>query len=481
MREYYLAIDLGAYSGRHILGYIDAGKIVLEEIYRFEHVQIHKNGHDCWNIEEIYEHILKGLKICGEKGKIPKTIGIDTWAVDYVLLNDKKELCGTCVSYRDARTAEMDDKVHSYISSKELYSRTGIQKQIFNTIYQLTAQKEEHPEELKKAAYFLMLPDYMNFRLTGNIMNEYTNATSTNLVDARTKNWDYEIIQKLGFPRKLFGELKMPGTVVGELTESVKEKVGFNSTVILPATHDTACAYLAVPVEDENGVYLSSGTWSLLGVENREPITSEESYMQNFTNEGGYEYRFRYLKNIMGLWMIQSIRREMNGVNYVEGRGTERQKKTVQIEFKELSDLARKAVSFKSIVDVNDSRFLSPESMIQEIKDACKEGGQPVPKNLGEVMQCVYQSLAKCYAETIQILEELTGKSYRRIHIVGGGCQEQYLNEITAETTGLPVYAGPVEGTALGNLIIQMIQANVFGNLKEAREAIAHSFEIKKI
>lgn len=481
MLEYYLAIDLGASSGRHILGHIDAGKIVLEEIYRFEHVQIHKNGHDCWNVEEIYEHILKGLKICGEKGKIPKTIGIDTWAVDYVLLNSDKELCCTCVSYRDTRTAYMDDKVHSYISSEELYSRTGIQKQVFNTIYQLTAQKEEHPEELEKAAYFLMLPEYINFRLTGNIMNEYTNATSTNLVNARTKKWDYEIIQKLGFPKKLFGELKMPGTVVGELTENVRKEVGFNSTVILPATHDTACAYLAVPAKDENGVYLSSGTWSLLGVENRQPITSEESYVQNFTNEGGYEYRFRYLKNIMGLWMIQSIRRELNGVDYIEGKGAERQRKTVQIGFKELSDMAKTAVSFQSIVDVNDNRFLSPESMIQEVKDACRESGQSVPRNLGEVIQCVYRSLAKCYAEAVGTLTKLTGRSYHRIHIVGGGCQDQYLNEMAAKATGLPVYAGPVEGTALGNLVIQMIHARVFENLQEAREAIAHSFEIKKI
>lgn len=481
MQEYYLAIDLGASSGRHILGCVEHGKIILEEIYRFEHVQIYKNGHVCWNVEEIYAHILKGLKICKKKGKIPKTIGIDTWAVDYVLLNKERKLCGDCVSYRDGRTVNMENLVYSHISAKELYDRTGIQKQIFNTIYQLAVQKQEHPEELEKAAYFLMLPEYLNFLLTGNIMNEYTNATSTNLVNAETKKWDYEIIKKMGFPEKIFGELKTPGAVVGELKESVVQQIGFRSTVILPATHDTACAYLAVPSMDKFGIYLSSGTWSLMGVENREAITTEESYIKNFTNEGGYEYRFRYLKNIMGLWMLQSIRRELNGVAYIERKGKECKRKAVQIGFQELSDMAKAAADFPSVVDVNDSRFLSPESMIQEIKDACKESGQKVPLTLGEVLQCVYQSLAICYAETVETLTKLTGRRYRRIHIVGGGCQDQYLNEITAKITQLPVYAGPIEGTALGNLAVQMIHDKVFETLQNAREAIACSFEIKKI
>lgn len=481
MPEYYLAIDIGASSGRHILGYMEEGKIVLEEIYRFDNIQVHKNGHDCWNLEEIYRNILGGLRVCGEAGKIPKTIGIDTWAVDYVLLDKCRQLCCDCVAYRDMRTDKMDVEAAKQISLEELYSRTGIQKQIFNTIYQLTAQKEEHPEQLSQAAHFLMVPEYLNFCLTGKIMNEYTNATSTNLVHARTKTWDYDLIGKLGIPKKLFGELAMPGTIVGELTERVQNIVGFNSTVILPATHDTGSAFLAVPARDDKAVYLSSGTWSLLGVENIEPITTEESRVQNFSNEGGYEYRFRYLKNIMGLWMIQSIRRELNGVNYVEGKKTGRQKSKTQFSFGELSDAARKAAHFQSVVDVNENRFFSPESMIHEIKKACEESGQPVPQNVGELMQCVYLSLSKCYADAIDTLSQLTGKQYTSINIVGGGCQDEYLNEMTAKATGLSVYAGPVEGTALGNLMVQMIRDQRFFDLQDARNAVRNSFAIKEI
>lgn len=478
MPTYYLAIDLGASSGRHILSHIENGKIVLEEMYRFDNIQVHKNGCDCWNLEELYLNILGGLKVCAEAGKIPSYVGIDTWAVDYVLLDESDQMCCDPVAYRDPRTNGMDEKVYQTISPEKLYAKTGIQKQIFNTIYQLTSQKEYHPEQLSQAKHFLMIPDYLNFRLTGKMVNEYTNATSTNLVNARTKTWDKELIEQLGLPAEIFKKLEMPGTVIGNLTESVQDTVGFDCQVILPATHDTGSAFLAVPAKDDNAVYLSSGTWSLLGVENMEPITTEESRQQNFTNEGGYDYRFRYLKNIMGLWMIQSIRRELNGVDYVEGKGQARQKAKLQIGFGDLSDAARRSSDFHSIVDVNDDRFLSPDSMIQEIKNACADTNQPIPQTTGELMQCVYLSLSKCYAEAIQKLSALTGKVYTSINIVGGGCQDRYLNEMTAKATGLPVYAGPIEGTALGNLMVQMIHAGEFKDLQEARAAITNSFDI---
>ena len=479
MPTYYLAIDLGASSGRHILGHVENGKIILEEMYRFDNIQIRKNGCDCWNLEELYLNILGGLKACAEAGKIPSYIGIDTWAVDYVLLDESEQLCSDAVAYRDKRTEGMDETVMQTFSPQALYERTGIQKQIFNTIYQLIAQKEYHPEELSQAKHFLMIPDYLNFRLTGKMVNEYTNASSTNLVNAYTKTWDMNLIEQLGLPTEIFKPLQMPGTIIGDLTKSVQETVGFNCKVILPATHDTGSAFLAVPARDDNAVYLSSGTWSLLGVENKEPITTEESRKHNFTNEGGYAYRFRYLKNIMGLWMIQSIRRELNGVNYVEGKGNQQQRAAVQIGFGELSDMARNASDFHSIVDVNDDRFLAPDSMIREIKSACMDSGQIPPKNIGEVMQCVYLSLSKCYADTIQTLSKLTGKTYTSINIVGGGCQDNYLNEMTARATGLPVYAGPIEGTALGNLLVQMMQAGEFENLQQARNAIKDSFHIR--
>lgn len=480
MANYYLAIDIGASSGRHILGHVEDGRIVLEEMYRFDNKQVHKNGHDCWDMDNLWNGILGGLKACREAGKIPQTIGIDTWAVDFVLIDKDGNPVGDAVAYRDGRTKDADKLVDKVIPAQELYARTGIQKQLFNTIYQLMALGEEHPEQLEQAQTMLMIPDYFDYKLTGVMKQEYTNATSTNLVYAAAKTWDYELIEMLGLPRRLFGELSMPGTVVGNLTEEIQKEVGFNATVILPATHDTGSAFLAVPARDDKAVYLSSGTWSLLGVENEEPICTEDSWKENFTNEGGAWYRFRYLKNIMGLWMIQSIRRELNGVAYVAGR-TSKYADGKQWSFPDLIEAARGAADFHSIVDANDDRFLAPESMIDAIKEYCRISGQQVPETVGEIMQCVYLSLSRCYKEAILNLCKLTGKIYTSINIVGGGCQDMYLNEMTAKAVGLPVYAGPVEGTAIGNLIVQFIAAGEFTDLQAARDAIRASFDIKEI
>ena len=478
--KYYLAIDIGASSGRHILGCVRDGKIVLEEIHRFDNKQVRRNGHDCWDMDNLWTGIVDGLKACKTLGKIPATVGIDTWAVDYVLLDGEGKQLGDAVAYRDGRTGGMDKAVEGVVPPAELYARTGIQKQIFNTIYQLIALKQEHPEQLEQAESLLMIPDYFNYRLTGVKKQEYTNATSTNLVNAAEKRWDIELIERLGLPVRLFGELSMPGTVVGELAPEMQAEVGFNAAVILPATHDTGSAFLAVPARDENAVYLSSGTWSLLGVENEAPITTEESRLQNFTNEGGAWYRFRYLKNIMGLWMIQSIRRELNGVAYVAGKESKHAGGRTY-SFPDLIAEAQGAADFPSIVDANDGCFLSPDSMIDAIKAYCEKSGQPVPGTVGELMQCVYQSLAKCYKDAIAGLSALTGKTYASINIVGGGCQDMYLNQLTADAAGLPVYAGPVEGTAIGNLIVQMIAGGEFDSLQTARDAIKQSFDIKEV
>ncbi len=478
--DIYLAIDIGASSGRHILGHVEDGKLYLEEMYRFDNLQIHKNGHDCWDMDNLWNGIIGGLKACKDAGKIPATIGIDTWAVDFVLLDENDAVIGDAVAYRDSRTEGMKELVNAAIPAEELYARTGIQYQPFNTIYQLTALKREHPEQLAKAKRFLMIPEYFNFRLTGVKCNEYTNATSTNLVNAQSKTWDAEVMKKLGIPTNIFGELAMPGTVLGHLTEEIQKEVGFDSVVMLPATHDTGSAFLAVPAKDDNAVYLSSGTWSLLGVENETAITTLDSYKQNFTNEGGAWYRYRYLKNIMGLWMIQSIRRELNGVAYIQGKQnrTEAAKKW---SFPDLIEAAKGAEDFASIVDVNGDCFLAPESMIQAIKNECTRTHQPVPETVGQIMQCVYTSLSLCYRDAIHNLQKLTGKTYTSINIVGGGCQDGYLNERTAKATGLPVFAGPVEGTAIGNLLVQMIANKEFENLQAARDAIRASFDIKEV
>ncbi len=480
MNTYYLAIDIGASSGRHILAFLENGILKLEEVYRFDNKQMKKNGHICWDLENLWNGIIEGMKICGIQGKIPKTIGIDTWGVDYVLLDQNDRLLDDAVSYRDGRTEGIDRIVDSLIPEDTLYQRTGIQKQPFNTLYQLMAYKQEHPAQLSKAATFLMIPDYFHFLLTGVKKQEYTNATTTNLVNAADKTWDYTLLKTLGLPKTLFGPLSMPGTVVGELLPAIQKQVGYTSTVILPATHDTASAFLAVPALKEQAAYLSSGTWSLLGVENKQPITTPESRQENFTNEGGAWYRYRYLKNIMGLWMIQSIRRELNGTAYVKGQ-TSKYQTDKKWSFPDLIEEAKLAEGFPSTVDVNHQSFLAPASMIEAIRDYCRQTNQPIPQTVGELMQCVYRSLALCYKQAITTLGDLTHRTYTSIHIVGGGCQDSYLNHMIAKTCQLPVYAGPVEGTAIGNLLVQFIANGEFEHLQSAREAIINSFPIEKI
>lgn len=460
----YLAIDIGASSGRHILGYIQNGKIVLEEIHRFENQPAKKGNVLCWDLEKLFSEILFGIRQCAVLGKIPATAAIDTWGVDFVLIDKNGAVIGDTVAYRDNRTEEMDQLVEKLIDCDALYARTGIQKQIFNTIYQLMAVKQAHPEQLTRADRFLMIPEYLNFRLTGVKTNEYTNATTTQLVNAREKNWDMELLEVLGYPKKLFGPLNAPKATVGRFTEEIKKQTGFDCTVVLPATHDTGSAFLAVPAKDDDAVTISSGTWSLLGVENDVPITTPESRSLNFTNEGGYDYRFRYLKNIMGLWIIQSVRRET-------GR---------QYSYAQLEEMAKAESGFASLVDVNDQSFLTPDSMIKAIRAYCVKSGQTPPESIGQVMACVYRSLAKNYADAVRELQRLTGKRYASINIVGGGSKDGYLNQLTAKATGLPVYAGPSEGTALGNLMAQIIAAGEFPDLAAARKTVRESFEIKE-
>ncbi len=481
--NYHLAIDIGASSGRHILGHLEDGKIVLEEVYRFDNSQVRKDGHDCWDYASLAKSVVAGIAACKALGKIPSTIGIDTWGVDFILVDAAGRPCSDMVAYRDKRTEGADALVEPLVSRAALYARCGIQKMLFNSIYQLAALKKEHPDELDRAARLLMVPDYLNFVLTGRQANEYTNATTGNLVNAREKDWDWSVIDALGLPRRIFGKLEMPGTVLGDLAPAVQREVGFNAQVVLPATHDTGSAFLAVPARDDQAVYISSGTWSLLGVENAEPITTPEAMAANFTNEGGAWYRFRFLKNIMGLWMIQSIRRELNGVAYVEGKGTAASWTLADYErgrtysFNDLETAAKAAASFAGRVDVNDARFLSPDSMIAEVLAAA----DVKPATVGELMQCVYASLAACYAKMISHLAALTGKTYTSINIVGGGSKDGYLNALTAAATGLEVFAGPTEGTAIGNLVVQFIAGGEFADLAEARGAIARSFDVSKV
>lgn len=463
--EYYLAVDIGASSGRHILGSLQDDKLVLEEVYRFKNGLEERDGHLCWNFDRLFSEIKNGLKRCAEINKIPVSMGIDTWGVDFVLLDENDQILGDTVAYRDGRTEGIDQEVEACISAEELYQKTGIQKQIFNTIYQLYAVKKEHPEYMEKAMSYLMVPDYFHFLLTGVKMNEYTNASTTGMLNAEKKEWDAEIIEKLGFKKELFGKLYPPKTVVGKFSPAVKEEVGFDCTVVLPATHDTGSAVLSVPMKESDSIYISSGTWSLMGVERMEPDCSEESRRQNITNEGGIDYRFRYLKNIMGLWIIQSIKKELND----------------QYSFDDLERAAKENQDFASVVNVNENRFLAPKHMIREMQAYCREHSLAVPETVGEIMQCAYKSLAVCYKEAVAAIEKMTGKTYDNIRIVGGGCQDGYLNSLTAKETGKKVCAGPVEATAIGNILAQMLSHGRMADIEQARACVANSFAIQTI
>lgn len=459
--NYYLSVDIGASGGKMVLGWLEDGKIKTEEIHRFTNGAERKNRKLCWNLPDIMDAIICGMKKCKAAGKVPFSMGVDTWAVDYVLLDQTSHVLGSTYCYRDERTETIPKRAENIMSQAELYQHTGIQKQRFNTIYQLLALKEQEPEILSRADKLLMIPDYLHYLLTGIASAEYTNATTTQLVNIETGTWDRELIQVLGFPEHIFLPIRDAGTVLGTLTKEISQKVGFSCNVVLPPTHDTASAVLAVPGRDPF-LYISSGTWSLMGTELKTADCSDESRNQNFTNEGGYAHRFRYLKNIMGLWMIQSIRREI----------------AQEVSFETLCELASKE-KIESIVDCNEERFLAPKSMTDEINVACREKNMQIPRTAAEYASVVYRSLAVCYAKTAKEIEILRGVQYPEIYIVGGGSNAGWLNQLTADYSGKIVKAGPVEASAIGNLVAQMLSAGEWPDVKMARKSIADSFPIR--
>ena len=462
MSKYYLAIDIGASSGRHMLCRMDDGKLVMEEIYRFENGMDNRNGRLYWDTERLFKEIVAGLKKAGEMGKTLESVAVDTWAVDYVLTDEKGKVLAPSYGYRDIRINGMDEEVYRLFPERGLYEHTGIQHQSFNTIFQLMASKINEPDALANAKAMLMLPDYFNYRLTGVMKQEYTNATSTGLVNAASCDWDEDIIKALGYPWDIFLPIEMPGTLVGTFTDEIKSELGFDCKVVMAASHDTASAVMAVPAISGDVLYISSGTWSLMGVENMEPITTGAAQIANFTNEGGYERRYRFLKNIMGLWMIQQVRHELND----------------KYSFAELCDMAENEKEFPARVDVNDECFLAPLNMQDAVRDYLSERGRSVPENTGQMAAVIYESLSDSYVQAVIEIEGLTGKHYDAIHIVGGGSNAAYLNRLTAQKTGRRVLAGPGEATAIGNIMAQMIADGVFSNLREARACVAESFEI---
>ena len=456
--NYFLAIDIGASSGRHILGYVEDSKIKLEEVHRFKNGAHQKNDHLCWDLDYLFKEIKTGLKKCKDLGKIPKTLGIDTWGVDFVLLDEKDKILGETVSYRDTRTVGVMDQVTKEVGEEVIYKKTGIQFMELNTLYQLKSVDKEIKE---KAQSFLMIPDYFNYLLTGKKVNEYTNATTTQLYNVEENDWDKDLLDYVGVNKEAFKKAASPETLVGGLQKSIIDEIGFDCDVILPATHDTGSAFVAslLNVED-NGAILSSGTWSLLGKEIKEPIITKESLEKNFTNEGGTNGNYRFLKNIMGLWIIQEV---LRNVDY-------------KYTYPELEKYARESYDFKSTIDVNDQRFFAPENMIEEIKKFCQETNQEVPESIGEISICVYKSLAKSYKAYVDELSEIVGEEISKINIIGGGCQSELLNELIAEETNKEVIVGPIEATAIGNLVIQMISKDELKDIKSAKKIIKNSF-----
>ncbi len=450
--KYALAIDIGASSGRHILGWIEDGKIHTEEIHRFENNIKEADGSLIWDIESLVNEVKKGIKKCSEIGKIPETIAIDTWGVDYVLLDENKEIISPVFSYRDSRTLDVIDEVEKIVCPEELYSRTGIQKLNFNTIYQLYADKLSG--KLEGAKHFLMIPAYLSYCLTGIIKNEYTNMTTTGFVNAKEYMPDAFILNKLGIKDDIFGDILMPGDLIGGFTDEMQKLCGFNSKVMFCPSHDTASAVAACPLK-ENSAYISSGTWSLIGIEIINPVLTKESEIANFTNEGGIEHRFRFLKNYMGMWLFQNIRRNLGK----------------SLTYDEMMNEAKVSDKYYYI-DVNAQDFVAPENMIDAIKNYLNKPDM----TLGEVINTVYHSLAKSYKSAMEEIEKLSKTKIDAIYIVGGGSKDKYLCELTEEYTGKKVVTGATETTALGNIISQFYEKDGEYTLEKLREIISNSF-----
>lgn len=454
--RYYLAIDIGASSGRHLVGWLEDGRLVTEEIYRFANNPKPCGDSLTWDTEHLYREILNGLKRAGEVGKAPYSVAIDTWGVDYALLDENDELIAPVYCYRDSRTNESIPEVHKIIPFEELYAKTGIQYNVFNSVYQLYCDKVSG--RMDKAASLLMLPNYFMYKLTGVKAQEYTNATTSGMINAGTREWDKEIIERLGYKSSLFTSLTPPSSELGEFTSAVEAFVGYKAKVTLPATHDTASAVVAAPIE-KGSPYISSGTWSLLGVEEESAHTDKTALAADYSNEGGVEGTVRLQKNIMGLWMIQQVRHETKD----------------KYSFDELTKMARES-EVDLTVDVNEHRFLAPKSMTEEMNAAT---GRKL--TLGECAFVIYDSLARSYAEALTALESITGKKYSTLNIIGGGSKNGFLNELSAKYTGKRIITGPTEGTAIGNLIMQMIGNGDIANVKSGREIVRRSFEINEI
>lgn len=468
----YLGIDLGAESGRVMAGQFDGAKISLEEMHRFPNGPVSVAGSMRWDVLGLWSQIQTGLtKSASQFGDSIVSAGVDTWGVDYVMLSKDDEIVGQPYNYRDTRTNGMFEYAFSRVKKEEIFSQTGLQFMEINTLYQLLAHKRDHPELMELVDRFLMIPDFLHWLLCGSKVVEFTNATTTQCLNAQTRDWAFDMLNEFELPTNIFPEVVSPGTELGKLRADISTRTGLNRIpIVTPPTHDTGAAIAAVPTQNTgtpNWAYISSGTWSLVGVEVQEAILTPEALAQNVTNEGGVDGTYRLLKNVMGLWLVQGCKRSFEKA----GRS---------LDYTQITKAAEQAEPFRSIINPNDESFINPVDMPTAIRDWCKAHGEPVPETDGQLVRCALESLALKYRNVLEGLEKLTGVPIEVIHIVGGGCNNELLNRFTANAFGKPVLAGPVEATVMGNVLIQARAAGEIASLSDLRDVVLRSTEIKQ-
>ncbi len=461
-----LAFDFGASSGRAIIGAFDGKKIELHEVHRFSNDPVKINGTVYWDVQRLFHEIKQGILKAKEDGGFD-SIGIDTWGVDFGLLRKDGTLIENPIHYRDARNDGMVEAAQKYMSKEEMYDITGIQFMDFNTIFQLLSLKENRPYILEEADKLLFMPDLLNYMLSGVKSTEYSIATTSQMVDLQTKDWSEEILNRFGIKKDLLTPIAPTGAIIGKLSDEICEELGVKKAdIISVAAHDTQSAITAAPCEYDDFAFISCGTWSLFGTEVKEPIINEASKKLNVTNEGGYNYTTAFLKNICGLWLIQESRRQW----IREGK---------EYSYADLEKLALECEPFKCFIDPDAPEFAPMGNLPQRVKDYCKKTGQYVPETVGEIIRCIYESLALKYRFTFDGIKECTGKDYDRIHVMGGGTKDKLLLKMTAESCNVNVYGGPIEATALGNIAVQLMSIGAIKDIKEARKIIADGENLK--
>jgi rhamnulokinase len=468
MKRYnFLAFDVGATSGRAVLASLCGDDFTMKEIYRFPNAIYGLQGKYYWNVYNIFDHFKKALSVCGKEHIQLDSIGIDTWGVDFGLLAEDGTLLGLPRAYRDPYTTGIPEKVFRSVSRDEVYSRTGIQVMNFNSLYQLYAQKEEGFAPYKYAKDLLFMPDLLSYLCTGKKVCEYTIASTSQILNPKTRQLDEELMRQLGIHSNLFPQMVQPGTRVGELSTDIAEETGVGQVpVIAVAGHDTASAIVAVPATDPHFAYLSSGTWSLMGIESEEPIISEASSKYNYTNEGGVEGTTRFLKNITGMWLLEQCRKRWS-------------KEGHDYSYSQIEAMATAEKDFPSIVNPDDPRFASPCDMAESIAGYCKESGQKVPESDAQFISCIYHSLAHRYKEVLTVLQQFAPFEIKTLHVIGGGSLNKFMSQLTADTIGLPVVTGPAEATAIGNALIQAKALGLLKDRWQIREVIAKAFSVE--